>query len=81
MVQGELLCEEMILMAASHTEESALICAARRTARKSRSPTMFQIKRQQHAICHDRTNLCIRVSNYEASSVADLVHVWLKFLN
>ncbi len=67
-------------MAALHTEEPALICAAGRTAKKSRFPTIVKIKRQQHAIRHDRTKLCITVSNYE-SSAADLVHIWIKFLN
>jgi hypothetical protein len=69
------------MMAALHAEERALICAARRIAKESRSPTMLQIKRQQHAICHNHTKVCIWPSNYESSSAADLVHIWVRFPN
>jgi hypothetical protein len=67
------------MMAALHTEERALICAARRIAKESLSPTMLQIKRQQHAICHNHTKVCIWASNYESSSAADLVHIRVRF--
>jgi hypothetical protein len=39
----------------------------------------LQIKRQQHAICHNHTKVCIWASNYESSSAADLVHIRVRF--